>query len=220
VNEYDLEKEIARKVGSSDGLVLASFSPQHVDRLVCFIRAAQRTHRTFVADVYTAYVMYLIQSEVNIPPPTQAEGIRIFYPQHFMSRHESKRKIHDLFLADRITLDEILTEPASHIMLFRTSMLDSDFGGKMPEKTLCLFSRWEGYLEQSEWKQTREKLEVAGGELALMHTSGHAFVDDLKAFVGKVNPTKTVPMHTFEPEALRDHFSNVATFRDGETFEV
>jgi ribonuclease J len=40
VNEYELEKEIAKHVKSTDGLVLASFSPQHVDRLVGFIRAA------------------------------------------------------------------------------------------------------------------------------------------------------------------------------------
>jgi hypothetical protein len=59
MNEYELEKEIAEHVNSTDGLVLASFSPQHVDRLVGFIRAAQRTHRTFVADVYTAYILHL-----------------------------------------------------------------------------------------------------------------------------------------------------------------
>ena len=50
LNEYELEKEIAEHVNSTTGLVLASFSPQHVDRLVGFIKAAQRTRRTFVAE--------------------------------------------------------------------------------------------------------------------------------------------------------------------------
>ncbi len=65
VSEYELEREITEQVAKCEGLVLASFSPQHVDRLVSFIRAAQRTHRTLVVDVYSAYVMHLIRSEVS-----------------------------------------------------------------------------------------------------------------------------------------------------------
>ncbi len=222
VNEYDLEKDIARQVGLSDGLVLASFSPQHIDRLVCFLRAAQRCRRTFVIDVYTAYVMHLIASEVKIPPPTQEGGIRVFYPQHFVTSCERKRlrKLHDMFLADRITLNEILAERTKHLMLFRPSMLDSDFGGKLPPGTLCIFSRWEGYLEQQEWITTQETLKSAGGELISMHTSGHAFFDDLKRLVRKINPRTTIPIHTFEPDALREHFENVVVVRDGESREV
>ena len=222
VNEYELEKEIAEHVDSADGLVLASFSPQHVDRLVGFIRAAQRTHRTFVADVYTAYVLHLIKSETKTPPPVSSQGIRVFYPEYFLSSYKRKnrRKIHDMFLDDRITLDEIQAAPAKHLMVFRASMLGSDFGGQLPPGSRCLFSRWEGYLDQPDWKTTRERIEAAGGDLIHIHTSGHAFVEDIQKLVSEINPKKTVPMHTFEPEALREQFDKVVTIRDGETLEV
>ena len=222
VNEYELEKEIAKHVSSTDGLVLASFSPQHVDRLVGFIKAAQRTHRTFVADVYTAYVMHLIKSEVKIPPPTKSEGIRVFYPRYFRSSFEQKnlRKIHDMFMDDRIAVDEIQSEPAKHLMVFRASMLASDFSGTLPPNSRCLFSRWEGYLDQPDWQTTRKTIETAGGDLIHIHTSGHAFVEDLQEFVEDIAPEKTVPMHTFEPEALRSLFDNVVMIEDGDTIEV
>ena len=222
VNEYDLEKVIAKHVSETNGLVLASFSPQHVDRLVGFIKAAQRTHRTFVADVYTAYILHLIKRKTGTPPPITSEGIRVFYPQFFLSTFERKRlqKIHDMFLADRITLEEIRSDPAKYTMVFRASMLDSDFGGQLPPGSLCLFSRWEGYLDQLDWQTTQKKIEATGGNLIHVHTSGHAFVEDLEKLVKDIAPKKTVPMHTFEPEALQDNFDNVVTIQDGDVLEV
>lgn len=41
-NEYELESEIVGHVEKAPSLVLASFSPQHLDRLVTFIRAAKK----------------------------------------------------------------------------------------------------------------------------------------------------------------------------------
>ena len=221
VNEYDLEKEIAEHVNSSDGLVLASFSPQHVDRLVGFIKAAQRTHRIFVADVYTAFVLHLIKNETKTPPPISSEGIRVFYPHYFLASYERRwlHKIHDMFLADLITLDEIQTDPAKHIMIFRASMLDSDFGGELPPGSRCLFSRWEGYLDQPDWQTTKQRIEAAGGDLIHIHTSGHAYVEDLQKLVTEIGPKKIIPIHTFEPEALREGFKNVAVIHDGESLE-
>ena len=222
VNEYHLEEEIRKLVHKTNGLVLASFSPQHVDRLVGFIKAAQRTRRTFVADVYTAYILHLIDSETGTPPPITSKGIRVFYPQFFLSTFQRKnlRKIHDMFLADQITLEEIRSDPAKHVMVFRATMLDSDFGGQLPPGSLCLFSRWEGYLDQPDWQTMQKKIEATGGKLAHVHTSGHAFVEDLEKLVKDIAPRKTVPVHTFEPQALQDHFDNVATLQDGNTLEV
>ena len=222
VNEYELEKKIAEYVSSTDGLVLASFSPQHVDRLVAFIRAAQRTHRIFVADVYTAYILHLIQNETKTPPPISSEGIRVFYPQYFLASYERKRlqKVHDMFLADQITLEEITADPLKHLMVFRASMLDSDFGGQLPSGSRCLFSRWEGYLDQPDWKTTRERIEAAGGDLIHIHTSGHAFVEDLRTFVNEIAPKKMIPIHTFDPGEFRSLCDRVESIADGQEYQI
>ncbi len=222
VNEYELEKEIAKHVSTTDGLVLASFSPMHVDRLVGFIKASQRTHRTFVADVYTAYVLHLIKRETKTPPPVAGQGIRVFYPEYFLSSYKRKRiqKIHGMFQADRITLDEILGDPAKHLMVFRASMLGSDFSGGLPPGSRCLYSRWEGYLDQPDWRTAKKQIEAGGGDLIHVHTSGHAFVEDIQKLVNEISPKKTVPMHTFDPDALRNLFDNAVTIEDGETLEV
>jgi ribonuclease J len=220
LNEYELEKQITKHVNFSDGLVLASFSPQHIDRLVCFIKTAQRTRRTLVVDVYTAYAMHLIQSEVRIPSPTADKGIRVFYPQHSLASRDNTRSICDLFVAKQITLDEILTAPETHLMIFRPSMFDSDFGGELPERTCCVYSRWEGYLEQPEWMLIRDKLEAGGGNLLHLHTGGHCVVEDLGKLARGIKPRQVAPIHTFEPSQFRDHFGNVQLLSDGEPYEL
>ncbi|GAG16150.1 unnamed protein product, partial [marine sediment metagenome] len=42
------------------------------------------------------------------------------------------------------------------------------------------------------------------------------FVEDLQKLVKEIAPRKTIPIHTFEPEALRAHFDNVVVLDDGE----
>lgn len=220
LDEYELEEEIVRQI-KPDRLVLASFSPQHIDRLVAFIRTAIRTQRLFVADVYCAYVSHLIHLP-TIPKPIREDGMAVFYPKWMTSSLKRRRldKIHDLFLGNQITLDEILEVPQRHLMLFRPSMLESDFQGNLPTGVQCFFSRWEGYLDKPDWTETRVKIEEAGGELITVHTSGHIFPRDLATFVRRVKPRVLVPIHTQKPEAFQGICESVRVLSDGEPFEI
>ena len=142
-NEYDLEDEIVGHIQSAPGLVLASFSPQHVDRLVGFFRATKKTDRIFNADAYTAFVMHLIASETSIPRPESTEQVKVFFPKFFEETYEKQRleKFFTLMSPARIGMEEIRSNPSRYVMLFRPSMLESDFGGILPDGSRCLYSR-------------------------------------------------------------------------------
>jgi len=108
--EKELEAEIAGHVKTAEGLVCAIFSPMHVDRLVSFYKAARKQGRTFVVDVYGAYVLHLVSTQCRIPKPGKAAGIRVLYNAHFERTWERKNlgSIHRRFAASRITKEEIL----------------------------------------------------------------------------------------------------------------
>ena len=222
VTEQELEEEIVGHVRPACGLVLAAFSPVHVDRLVTFYKAARRTGRTFVVDPYGAFVMHLVSGQCKIPPPTSAAGIRVYYNQYFTSSYQRRhlQKIHEMFQADRISLEEILSQPADYLMLFRPSMVAADFGGSLPSGARCLYSFWSGYLEKPEWVEVRTLLKSAGGDFLEAHTSGHASAEDLAAFVKAVGPRLLVPIHTFEPERLRAMGAEAVLLRDRDPFAV
>ena len=218
--EYDLEDDLSKLVHESKGLVLASFSPQHVDRLVAFIRAAKKSNRQFVADVYTAFVLHLIHCEVSVPVPGQNGWGRVYYPKSWLGpKQQRSGTLADMFSGCRINMEEILAKPSQHLMIFRPSMLD-DFEHQFPEATTCLYSRWNGYLKGDDWKQTDRALRSSGGRIIEAHTSGHIFSDDIVSFVNSIDPKQVIPIHTFEPGRFAEHFENTVVLQDGVPFTI
>ena len=117
-------------------------------------------------------------------------------------------------------MDEIRSNPSRYVMLFRPNMTNSDFGGILPPRSRCLYSRWSGYLEQPEWKTTKVKLEEVDGDLIEAHTSGHIYADDIIDFVGQINAKAVIPIHTFEAKRFQDRMQNVRLLQDGETWAI
>jgi ribonuclease J len=222
VTEHELEEQVLGYIQESQGLVLASFSPMHVDRLVTFYKAARRAGRAFVVDPYGAFVMHLVSGQCRIPPPIQAAGIRVYYNAYFESSYQRRNlaKIHRMFAADRIELAEILASPDRHVFLFRTSMVERDFGGTVPPNSRCLYSYWNGYLSKPEWIELQAQLTATGGEFVETHTSGHIFADDIVPFVQAIKPNLVIPIHTFEPDQFHDHFPNTQVLHDGQVLTL
>jgi ribonuclease J len=216
VTEHELEEHVFGQLQESQGLVLASFSPLHVDRLVTFYKAARRAGRTFVVDPYGAFVMHLVSGQCRIPRPTREAGIRVYYNASFETSYQRRNlgKIHRLFAADRIELADILACPERYVLLFRTSMVEHDFGGHVPPRARCLYSYWNGYLSKPDWAVFQAELSAAGGQFVETHTSGHIFADDIIQFVRAINPGLVIPIHTFEPEQFRQHFPNTYILAD------
>ncbi len=117
-------------------------------------------------------------------------------------------------------MEEIRSNPSRYVMIFRPSMLESDFGGKLPEASRCLYSRWTGYLDRPEWQVTRSKLEDAKGDLIEVHTSGHIYADDIVTLTSELNATMVIPIHTFEPERFQERVAKVRLLKDDETLHI
>ncbi len=214
--ESELADEILRATLANQSLVLAAFSTQHIDRLSSFIQAAQRSGRTFIADPYTAFVLHLIDRDAGISNPLKQGSGRVYYPQSLRVKIDraGTNKVFELYRKLEIELSEIKANPASYLMVFRSSLL-TDFEGELPAGTSCLYSTWHGYSQRSDWKAVRAALDRVKGKLVYLHTSGHALSTDLIAFAQAVNPRVIIPVHTFHPEAFQSHFDNVLIATDG-----
>ncbi len=215
--EFELEDQLTEQIKTAPSLVLASFSPQHVDRLVGFLRATKKGGRTFVADVYTAFIMHLIASEIPVPKPESTDWVKVYFPKLFEAGVKRKRLegFQTQMTPARIELDEIRRNPTKYMMIFRPSMLESDYGNDLPEGSRCLYSRWEGYLNQPDWTPVKELLTAGGGDLQEVHTSGHIYADDIVEFVRSVNAKSVIPIHTFETQAFHDQIANALQVVDG-----
>ncbi len=220
--EQDLEGRIVRHIKGSPGIVLAHFSPMHVDRLVTFLRAAMKTGRTMVIDPYTAFLMHLIRHQCHLHNPHTSRLLRIYYNGGFLRSYKRKNQagVYERFLPRRIEMHKILASSEKFLMVFRPAMVEQDFGGRLPQGCCCLYSYWAGYLDKPQWADFEEQVAVVGSRFITAHTSGHIFAEDTAEFVKEIRPKVVISVHTIKPQAFRRLAVRVYEPKDGEVCDV
>ena len=80
---------------------------------------------------------------------------------------------------------------------------------------------WPGYLDDALGAEdTASCSNELGVPLAVLHSSGHANVDDLRRLADAVAADRVVPIHTDQPHAYERLFDGVEVRRDGEWWDV
>jgi len=218
--ESDLEAEMVKLFKDTPGMPLVWCSGQNIDRLVTVFRAAKRSGRQLILDMYTAHV--LAATENPRLPQADWPETRVFLPWSQKQRiiKDKSFEIANRYKLDRIYPKQLAGVTSQSVMLFRPSMrLDL-------EKANCLdgaclvYSMWDGYLKDEKMKPFLSWLDGKGIPLHQVHTSGHASVKDLQrlrqAFINAV----VVPIHTQQPDLYEMTFGNVQVHDDGEWWEV
>lgn len=202
--------------------VVVFCSSQNIDRLCSAYRAAIRSGRQLVMDLYTAFVLDRLRVLSDRLPQYDAANIRVMYWHSHASVIADAG--HQQFLFDvvrsRIRIPEIAAAPERFLVLARANRLFTILGNQLPapQKAVLVWSMWEKYLTG---KDSVSRFAAKHGlEIQHIHTSGHATVDDLRRLVKAVDPMTVVPIHTFSPEKYHGISDRVVQVRDGEELEV
>lgn len=220
LTEANVEEACATLFAQANGMALVFYSPQNVDRLVSLYRAAKRSGRIFVMDLYAAS----ITAATKRPTIPQAgwDGVRVYVPHSQRRRvieHEAFDRI-DAVRASRIYADELRERASDVVMTCRASMLGELERGGCLGGAEAVWSMWPGYLDRLAGPQLRERLSGLGITLEVVHASGHAATDDLQEFASAVKPEHLVPIHTSAAEQFADLFSQVEIQEDGQWWPV
>ena len=168
-------------------------SSMNIDRIVTMYRAAKRSNRTFLEELYMADITAAIGE--SIPNPAFSDVYAFITSS---SRYEGLKKY-----AHRMGKDRIAKTP--FVMCVRTSMLRymKSLATKMSFKNgVLVYSFWSGYRETDDMKRFLTECQQLGLEIVTLHTSGHADYESIKKLVKKVNPNEIIPIHTEAPEKM------------------
>lgn len=218
-SEADLESEIARSMSTNEGIVLANFSGQNIDRLVTFFEASKRANRTLIVDVYVAHILRSLG--INSLPTPSPSDLRVYLPKRQKARI-IRMKLFDLvepFRAARIYERELSANPNKWTMLFRTSMIEELEAMRCLKGGALIYSLWPGYLERDR-HDLRHWAEEMGLQFIIHHTSGHAHLEDLRRFAEAIRPKALIPIHTVEPGEYRKIYDGVIELDDGEWLDM
>ena len=219
LTEAQLVAQIAAKIRETEGIVLAGFSGQNIDRLVTFYKATLKSGRVFVADCYIAHLLRSI-GRATLPDPTSG-AMRVFLPSR-MKTQIVRNQLFDVvtpFRRSRIYPEELFSDKSKWVVTFRASMAGDFEGDGQLEGGRLIYSMWPGYLERGS-PNLRDWCDKNGVAFDILHTSGHADRDDLARVVQALKPKTVLPIHTLAPEQYVDLGAPVSTSANSGWHEI
>ena len=214
--EQDIETALIAQFQAYNLFFIAS-STQNIDRTVSIYRACRKADRTFVIDPYTAYVLDQLKDiSSNIPQYDWGKNIKIFFaPNNYTQKMADNKSLYK-FKPAKLKFDEILEMKKT--LVIKGNYLTRNILAKKKEITgsKLIYSMWEGYLPDI--KPFWDKYNIP---IIKIHTSGHAYIEELQKFVKAIKPKNIIPNHTFYPENYDKIFKNkIIRLRDKQTVNL
>jgi len=219
-SESDVEDTCVETFKATRGMVLTMFSPQNIDRLVTMFRACRRSGRELVIDLYAASVARATGRDTI--PQADWDGVRVYLPRSQRSKiirqkaFERTNKVKE----HRIYPEELTARRGEVVMLFRASMRRELDQPDLLDQARVVWSMWPGYLKNDSGKRFENWLKARGIVLVIHHSSGHAYVPDLRRLVDALAPERVVPIHSFAGDRFEEFFPRVERRADGEWWDV
>jgi ribonuclease J len=210
-DETSVEEALVKQMRADKRICFVFTSSQNLDRIVSIYRAAKRTGRILIIDLYTAFVLEKLRGISNNIPQFSWENVRVFFLHHHTQKlAELDEQLLYKYARHRIKAEEIHNEPENKVVLSKDNRYYRSLITKCGRAT-TVYSMWHGYLERG---NLPEFLTKHGMELLEIHTSGHAILQHLGDIVEAIKPRFILPIHTFYPEIFNEMFSNVMTIND------
>lgn len=220
VSEADVEKRLRGEIRSTEGMLLACYSAQNIDRLVSVYRAAVSEGRDLIIDLYGAAIA--AASGRGTVPQRSWERVRVYVPQSQrvrVMRTGQFWRVNELG-ESRIYAEQIAEDPGRWVMSFRTSMAaELDRAGAL-QRARAAWMMWSGYLEGEVGERTLDAFGRRNIPLTVIHASGHASVEDLQRLAAAIDADRVVPIHTAAARRYPELFSRVEHRVDGEWWDV
>ena len=219
--EADVVRECTDLFRATSGIAFVVHSAQNVDRLVTIWKAARGAGRKLAIDLYSAAVANACGVD-SIPRPG-FPGVAVYVPEwqrRLVGRTKEFERV-DGVREIRVFGDrELKARPNAFVVAGgEHAVRDLEREGLVRD-SVVVWSLWKGYLDEPGRFDLRKFVESRGGRFELVHSSGHAYVEDLQTLARNIAPERVVPIHTFAPGRFGALFDKVAVQPDGSWWEV
>jgi ribonuclease J len=225
IAEAEVEKAFVNLALDTPRHIFVQWSAQNIDRTVTLYRAAKRTGRTLVVDLYAADVLRRIAEGTRLPSPGSAfpELKVVITPggKRLYTRQGREQFVADMATSGFATSRARLINERAIIMLRDSMVLDFErVGLGFTAADAYAFSTWSGYLDAENAKTGWAKAKAAGAKTVMLHTSGHASPSDLSRFAAAIAPKAVVPVHGLAWDAPEIELPTVRRLSDGEVWDL
>lgn len=209
-SEHDLQKRFEQSF-CDNKYNIVYLSSTNIDRLFGLYHAALRAGRPFYVDGYQKHIMDIVTERDNLWGKSRLYKYGEFDPTPLMrdgDEFEYRKKFHD-FLSQQ-----------GYVLIARASTRFDNLIAKMPGEKKRYLSMWDGYLNPGNEAFNKHLASSLSDGCEYMHTSGHCDMESLKGLLEMLSPHGVIPIHTDNPQAFAQYFSNrwpVILLNDGES---
>ena len=221
-DEASVEQALVDLINERNAPVFVSGAGSNIDRIVSLYRAAKRTGRVMVIDIYQMYLLEQLKEFSNGLPPHKDDSLKVFYPKNqcdAVAKHLGPEVLYR-YKDRQLKTDDI--DFTSSAYIFRLSnFISSKLCKRFIEQNVVpelVYSMWQGYKEKQKIFTDIEKL--VGNKWVYIHTSEHAYTKTLKKLSEDIKPKKLIPIHTVRGKEFSKHFKNVYLMSNGEELDI
>ena len=222
--EEKVAEEMCQLFSSQEDATFVMAAGSNIDRLVSIYRAAVGSGKTLVLDLYQAHMLKQLKKfSERLPFHEWDRGRILFIKGHRIAIERSlgKQALSD-YSSREISREEIVGNRRDMVLRVPLGEME-EIAGMMHQsepltKARFIYSMWPGYLESNTGYQRFCVTYTI--PLTKIHTSGHAYYDDLKRLAEALKPKALVPIHTLAGDDFGKHFRNVVRLDDGEPLEI
>lgn len=217
MTEDTLETRFVDLMARMRGRILTAWSGQNIDRTVTLYRAAKRSGRPLVVDLYTAEVLEAVAEGTRIPRPG-FPGLQVVFTTGLVRHYRAhgRQGFLDRMASHGISA-RLLTNSRGVVMVRDGLVPDYAAKGVVPgPEDAFVWSTWRGYHDPASPVATWAR----AAETVFLHTSGHASAADLRAFAQAMRPRRILPVHGVNWAAEGGAFANLASLPDGGVMDV
>lgn len=223
VDKYPTEDELVDKatpIFEKYDQVFILQSSTNIDRIRSFYKAARATGKNFIEDIFTTNITCALKNK-TIPNPKTFRHVYTWVPTRYNDKpFYFKRKYIFPFWKYR---RQAAYEDNKYAMMVKSSMAEDieKLYNKGHITNACLvYSMWHDYQLKPEMQEFFKQIEKYGiHDIIELHTSGHADIETIKK-LNKLNAQKVIPIHTTEPDKLKEVLDNVYLAQINEDVDV
>jgi ribonuclease J len=204
-------------------------SSQNIDSIVSAYRACKKANKTFVIDIYTAWILEKMQIASSNIPNMNWDNIKVikkFGGSYYKKLQENKGYFNSFtseVFNNIVEIDDIKKNPKNYFLKISPWHIDKVLNYIAVDNSNIIYSQWLGYLKEEfsdgDTVELFKNLQK-NNNWVYAHTSGHADLKSLKIFASSLSPKKLIPIHTEYKKDFSEHFDNVMILDDNESFDI
>ena len=243
--ESDVESDALNIINKTKGLVVCSYPPRDLDRLLSFYNAAKESDRDLVIDLKQAYMLKLFQTSdtwKKVFPKPMDKRIKLYTPRKNWGLIDKDRDYYSdrvveqdydtwerefLHYNNAVDYRDVSSKQKEMIFYCSDYQLPQLIDIRPKEHSSYIRSSTEPFNEEMVFKEERVKrwlvhfgLLVSEDDWEHSHVSGHGSGDQIKKVIEGSNAKTLIPIHTEHEEYHKKWHGNVGEVTPNSTVSL